>query len=273
MSSDRTSGDTYVLNGIPADISGFVPDMSADIYYEVVRLIDGKLLFLKDHLDRLERSLTGSAISFPGKELIMDHLGVLLKHNSLTRGNIRICLQSARGKGADLYCYFIPYVYPDPKMYKEGVVLKSYPHTRPNPGIKKWDDRFRRSVGQFIREQGIYEAVLLNPDQQITEGSRSNLFFIDRDHRLVTAPEHMILPGITRKYVFDIARTHGIRIIEEAVALASAGSYLSAFISGTSPKVLPVRQLDEYRFEVAHPVLQLLMKEFEVIMQKNLTTV
>ncbi len=273
MSSDKTSGETYVLNGNPADISGFIPDMSADIYYEVVRLIDGKFLFLQDHLDRLEHSLTGSGISFPGRELIMDHLGVLLRNNSLTRGNIRICLQSAPGKGADLLCYFIPYMYPDPGMYKEGVLLKSYPHTRPNPGIKKWDDHFRFSVGRFIREQGIYEAVLLNRDRQITEGSRSNLFFIDRDHCLVTAPEPMILPGITRRYVFDIARSHGIRIIEEAVALTSAGSYLSAFISGTSPKVLPVKQLDGFRFEVAHPVMQLLMQQFEQILQENLTGV
>ena len=49
MITGKILGDKYVIKDISADVSGFVPDMSADIYYEVIRLIDGKLLFLPDH--------------------------------------------------------------------------------------------------------------------------------------------------------------------------------------------------------------------------------
>ena len=66
MISGKILGNTYVKNGVPADVSEFNPDMSADIYYEVVRLIGGKILFLQDHLERLEHSLAGSGIRFPG---------------------------------------------------------------------------------------------------------------------------------------------------------------------------------------------------------------
>ena len=273
MSSGKTLGLTYVINGKSADLSDFIPDMSADIYYEVIRLIDGKLLFLQDHLDRLKNSLAVSGRAFPGDESILENLRLLLAKNLFTMGNIRICLQPTVENRVDLLAYFVPYVYPETSMYKAGVCLLTYPYTRANPGIKKWDNRFRSSVGQYIREHGVYEAVLLNKNGQITEGSRSNLSFIDQQGCLVTVPEQHILPGITRKYVLRIAQENGIPILEKSISLESLDTFSSAFISGTSPKVLPVLKLDKTTFDVSHPLLQLLMREFDVLMQENLTSI
>ena len=66
MITGKILGNKYVVNGNAADVSGFVPDMSADIYYEVIRLIDSKALFLPDHLKRLQLSLSESGIDYPG---------------------------------------------------------------------------------------------------------------------------------------------------------------------------------------------------------------
>lgn len=272
MITGKILGKKYVVNNKSTDATGFVPDMSADIYYEVVRLIDGKLLFLSDHLDRLQQSIRDSEIEYPGNSEIFKNLALLVNENVFTEGNIRISLQKSNGGETSLQCYFIPYLYPDPGMYTEGVSLSIYPHTRPNPGIKKWDDRFRNAVSRYILEQNVYEAALVNSEMHITEGSRSNLFFIDRQNRLVTAPEKTILPGITRKYVLEIARENGIAVIERNIPLDILDSLPSAFISGTSPKVLPVKKLDKYRFDVSHPLLKLLMNRFEQLIQENLTS-
>lgn len=271
MITGKILGQKYVVNNKSADAPGFVPDMSADIYYEVVRLIDGKLLFLADHLDRLQQSISGAGIDYPGNKQIKYNLALLVNENSFREGNIRICLQKANGKDPVLQCYFIPYFYPDSRMYGEGVKLAIYPHVRTNPGVKKWDDRFRNSVSRFILEQKVYEAALVNSQNQVTEGSRSNLFFIDRQGCLVTVAEKLILPGITRKYVLEIARGNGIPIIERGVSLDTLDSLPSAFISGTSPKVLPVKRLDQYSFDVNHPLLKLLISKFELLIQENLT--
>jgi len=270
MSAGKILGTKYIYNGTWADVSGFKPDMSVDTYYEVIRLIDGKILFLHDHLKRLKNSLEGSGIEFPGEGILLHHLGLLLKQNALSFGNIRICLQPSKENGADLLCYFIPYVYPSDTMYQEGVRLLSYPHTRPHPGIKKWDDRFRSSVGKYIQDHGIYEAVLVNKKKQVTEGSRSNLFFIDAKDRLITAPATEVLPGITRKYVLEIAQNNGIPVIEKTMELSSLDKLASAFLSGTSPKVLPVKQVDQFHFNPAHPLLLLFMTRFEQIVQAHL---
>lgn len=272
MITGKLLGKKFVVNNELAEATGVVPDMSADIYYEVVRLIGGKILFLPDHLDRLQQSIRGSGITYPGSRQIIRSLALLVNENLFSEGNIRISLQKSGVEGTRLQCYFIPYIYPDPLMYEVGVNLAIYPHIRPNPGIKKWDDRFRNSVSRYILEKKVYEAALVNSEMQITEGSRSNLFFIDRQACLVTAPEKMILPGITRKYVLEIARERGIPVIERNVPLDSLESFPSAFISGTSPKVLPVKKLDKYHFDVKHPLLKLLMTRFEELIQKNLTS-
>ena len=270
MITGKILGDKYVINGMSADASGKVPDMSADIYYEVVRLIDGKLLFLPEHLERLRQSISGSGTDYPGDQRIIESLGLLIRENTFREGNIRICLQQTKGNELVLQCYFIPYFYPDPSMYERGVKLAIYPHIRPNPGIKKWDDHFRNSVSRYILEHDVYEVALMNRQNRITEGSRSNIFFIDRAGTLITTPDKDVLPGITRKYVLEIAAKEGIQIEENTISTNAMDNLVSVFISGTSPKVLPVKQIDDFIFDVTHPLLRLLMDQFELLIQLNL---
>lgn len=271
MISGKVLGEKYTINGKLADVAGFTPDMSADIYYEVIRLMDGKYLFLPDHLARLENSLSGSGIDYPGPQIIMQNLKLLQENNSFTLGNIRICIQSSQKSEASLLCYFVPYFYPEVCMYKSGVQVATYPHIRLNPGVKKWDDRFRVSVNEFIRVHGVYEAILMNNRKEITEGSRSNIFFFDRHNHLITAPESDILPGITRKYVLKICADVEIEVSERAIHMGEIREMSSCFISGTSPKILPVWQLDGIGYNADHPQLRLLMERFELIISENLT--
>jgi branched-chain amino acid aminotransferase len=195
---------------------------------------------------------------------------MLLENNEIQSGNVRICMQKKPEEGVRTSCYFISFFYPSPPMYSEGVKLLTFPYIRSSPGIKRWDSTFRESVGRFIRENGIYEVALVNSEKQVTEGSRSNIFFIAGDNRLVSTPGNEILPGITRKYVLQICREEGIRILERPVHLKELGEMSACFISGTSPKILPVRQLDGFLFDVDHPMLTLLMEKFERVLQSNL---
>lgn len=271
MITGKVAGQKYIQNGIVTDVKGFVPDMSADTYYEVIRLIEGKLLFLPDHLERLEQSLSRTGIPFPGMDTLSGNLRLLIEQNSIASGNIRLCLQSLAGGGSLLQCYFIPYYYPKPEMYRTGVRLAIYSHTRSSPGIKKWDDKFRKSVSEYIRQKDVYEALLLNPANEITEGSRSNVFFIDPNGQLIITPKKYVLPGITMKYVLKIAVSMGLNILEKPISINDLVNMDAVFISGTSPKVLPVNQIDDLNFGVEHPILRLLMNQFEQMVNRNLS--
>ncbi len=272
MITRKVLGETYIINGKPADVADFIPDMSLDIYYEVIRLMDHKILFFGDHLERLQHSLMDSGLNYPGSDFIRENLQLLVQHNNFTAGNIRICLQPNSGNNPTLLCYFIPYIYPEECMYKSGVQLVTYPHMRPNPGIKKWDDAFRISVSEYIRDYGVYEVILLNDLLQVTEGSRSNIFFVDHLNHLITAPEKDVLPGITRKYVLKICAEEGIEIFERPINLNELEELSVCFITGTSPKILPVWQLNAYEFKADHPVLKLLMERYESLIKENLTS-
>jgi branched-chain amino acid aminotransferase len=89
---------------------------------------------------------------------------------------------------------------------------------------------------------------------------------------LITPPVEEILPGITRKYVLQICQEEQIEVREEPILLKELDRMDSCFISGTSPKVLPVWQLDGFQFNTDHRLLQLIMERFEAMTKENLVS-
>lgn len=265
---EHIRGNTIILDGTPAAVSDYVPDAAAGMYYEVIRLIDGKLLFADDHLERLRSSCRQAAAVCPDHNKLLEHLRILLQHESIRNGNIKLVLFKRLEK-IHIACFFIPHFYPTEIEYRTGVRTKTYAFERPDPTIKRWNEDFRHNVNQFIRDEKIYEAILLNSQGRLTEGSRSNLFFIDAKARIYTAPAHMILPGITRKYVLHTCRENGFEVIEQAMALEAAANMESCFISGTSPKVLPVREMNDLKFSPDSPVIKTIMQAYDRLISQR----
>ena len=93
----------------------------------------------------------------------------------------------------------------------------------------------------------------MNENNLITEGSRSNIFFL-KGEALTTAPDNVILNGITRKHILEICIENNIRV-EFACVKADA-----VFITGTSPMVLPFCCIDNNFFNVNIPLIERLRK-------------
>lgn len=265
---EKIRGDQIILNGNPARPSEYLPDPSAGMLYEVIRRLDGRLLFAEDHLNRLHFSCTRSGATCPAKQRLYQHLELLTDLVPLPDGNIKLVIFSRLG-APQIACFFVPHFYPAEEDYRTGVKTKSYLFQRPDPTIKRWNEDFRHNVNHFIREEGIYEAILINQEGLLTEGSRSNLFFIDTHQQVITSPDHLILPGITRKYVLEICHQHRINIIEKALHIDEAKMMSSCFLSGTSPKVLPVSQLDNNEFQPGNEVTRKIMAGFDELLQES----
>lgn len=263
-------GNTLLINGQSADVSGYSPNPSADLYYEVIRVINGKYLFLEDHLDRLQYSCKNNISLYPETSVITSQLKKLVELSGIKEGNAKILLYEHGGQ-VNLSSFFTHHFYPSEEDKRSGVKVSSFGFERPDPNIKRWNEVFRKRVNQFIRDENIYEALLVNEQGMLTEGSRSNLFFLDKQNRLITAPTKQVLPGITRKYVFQICDKLGIPIIEQAVSLRNISGMSACFISGTSPKVLPVRQLDDIKYTIAHPLIQKIRMAFNELVQASLS--
>ena len=122
--------------------------------------------------------------------------------------------------------------------------------------MKVVNNKLRLPVNEELKRREAYEALLVDHEGYITEGSRSNIFFIRGDGVIQTAPDSMVLSGITRRYVTEIIRREGISLRYEAVRVSEIGGYRSAFLTGTSPMVLAVRSVEGQVFDVSDPVIR-----------------
>jgi branched-chain amino acid aminotransferase len=229
--------------------------------YEVFRILNGHVLFLEDNIARLGNSICKSGwtgIAMPAG--IAGRLERLIRENGIVEGNIKYVLHAA-GHGVDEYIYQIPHDYPTEKNYQDGVDVISLHASRDNAEVKYLHAGLRERTDQIIRAQGVYEVLLVDKHEYFTEGSRSNVFFI-REDTLYTAPLPHVLPGTTRKRVIEICREEGIPVVEQRVALADARHVQAAFLTGTSPLVLPIRRMDEVRWNPRNPLLRRVMTRY-----------
>ncbi|MCX7767115.1 MAG: aminotransferase class IV, partial [Candidatus Sumerlaeia bacterium] len=92
---------------------------------------------------------------------------------------------------------------------------------------------------------GAFEALLVNENGYVTEGSATNVYYI-KDKTLYTYPEENgILSGITRGVILKLARSAGLAVIEQPQTLERFLSADEVFLSSTTIEVLPVRTIDQ----------------------------
>ena len=227
--------------------------------YEVVRITDGKPVFLEDHYRRLEKSLAsmGRVLQFSCGDLA-GCIDELVNESGIMNHNIKI----EADIGGYSRLYLTPTHYPTAEMYESGVRTELFRGERRNPNIKMMDRALREATNAAIREHDLYEVLLVDRNGQITEGSRSNVFFI-RDGEVLTAPADKVLLGVTRSKIIEIIRDMGVKLCETALSAAEIGSCQAAFISGTSPKVLPIASVGEIGFDVNDPILRKIMEKYD----------
>lgn len=231
--------------------------------YEVIRVRDAEPLFLEEHLERMQNSVD---LVFGEhkveKEKIAALLIELIRKNSVEEGNVKVELWKDSGSFG-LLLYFIPHRYPTAEQYRKGIRMKLQFDERilPNAKISNW--AVRGKANKIIDNESVYETLLVNSQGYITEGSRSN-FFLIKDNMLISAPEEWILPGITRMKVLEIARKTGVVMKYEKVHYRELKNYEAAFITGTSPGVLEVREIENIAFETGHSLYKKIKDAFQL---------
>ena len=234
--------------------------------YEVLRVIDGVILFLDEHLERLYNSAKKSEVRpFVEHAEIKKLLKRLITANNLQTGNLKIVFHYGSGEWEKNFkAYQIPYSYPTEENYIEGVTTGIYKFTRPNPEIKTWIGEFKEKVIQIKEENSWFETILQNENGTITEGSQSNVFVI-KGNKIYTAPSGLVLEGITRKKIMIISEEEGFEVKEKEFDSDFLHSSDAVFLTGTSPKVVPVRQIGDKEFKVNHKILTTLIKKYDLL--------
>jgi branched-chain amino acid aminotransferase len=127
----------------------------------------------------------------------------------------------------------------------------------------------KQEVLRKVTQQDVFEILLSDDQGRITEGSKSNIFFVS-GRKLITAPRHLVLPGITRQKVIEIAEALGVRISYKSLFYSDLNLMEGAFLTGTSPKVLPVCQVDEVEFSVKSELIKQIMKRYNELIEAEI---
>ncbi|MGN0143518.1 MAG: aminotransferase class IV [Clostridium sp.] len=227
--------------------------MEEKVVYEVIRIIDGVPIFLESHIKRMKNSFNLVGEEFPLEtEEVYDKINNVIKKENKTIGNIKLTYGL---KSKELKVFFIDHSYPDEELYEKGVKTILYFGERTNPNAKIVNDDFRSKVNEEIKKEGAYEAILVDRNGFITEGSKSNIFMV-RGETLITSPVKAVLPGVTRGEIIDIAKRIGITVLEEEYSFKEIDKLDGMFISGTSPKVLPINQVNNTKFNAQNSVIK-----------------
>lgn len=208
--------------------------------YEVIRVIDGVPLFLEDHLNRMfySANIIGYNIDRDEKDIRKDIKTLILKNN-IDKLNVKLLTTEIEGKGKVFLTYNIESFYPPENFYINGIHTILFNHERNNPNAKVLLSSFKDEVGQALKENNAFEALLVNKSGYIPEGSRSNMFFVKGD-KVYTANSSEVLIGITRKHIFNVCNQLNIKIVEESIHVDDLSKLDGAFMSGTSVNVLPI---------------------------------
>lgn len=235
--------------------------------YEVIRIIDTVPLFIGEHLERLKKSVSIINQSlFISKDEIMKRIQLLTKQCAIENGNVKLALHyNVPNSETDFYAFFIAHYYPSESEYRTGVDTITVNAIRSNPNAKVANLELNARINQEITRLNVFEAILLDDNGYITEGSRSNIFMI-KDDTIFTAPLHNVLPGITRSKILTICQQQNYPVEEKNLRMADLVNMEAVFLTGTSPNVLPIKQVDSMCFSsAANPLLIKIMKQYDAI--------
>lgn len=225
--------------------------------YEVLRVLDGRPVFLYEHLKRLENSWN----FYQTNKLDLDSIGREIEDLAARRlepHNIRIEVEISTGS------YLLETVegkYPTDEMKKNGVELATFQHQRYNPQVKAIDSTIAEKIDAYRTEKGVYSLLYVS-EGEVGECEKANIFFI-RDGALITARDEDVLLGVTRSKVLELAEKFKIPVIKRTIETRELFTMDGAFMSGTSIHILPVRRIDEEVFDVNNPLLLKLSEELD----------
>lgn len=248
-----------------------------DGVYETVRVYDGVVFMLDEHVRRLERSASLIGLALPkSAEGIRISVYETLEANGFKDAYLRITVSRGEGPvGLDpslcprpTYFIYSEKAKPYPRNYYEAGIRLAIVGTRRNlrealdPRIKSLN--FLNNILAKIEavKAGAEEAVMLNWKGVLAEGTVSNLFFVRAGALCTPSAGSGILEGITREITLLLARRLDMKVREGEFSPEDLYTAQEVFITSTMMEIMPAGRVDDIRYPVG-PVTKTLAAEYK----------
>ena len=235
--------------------------------FDFFRIMDGKPIFMSDHLDRFLSSASKMGLSHSySKESLaaLIHEIASLSVDPCLGGKL-VLTAGFSLNGFDPIGESELYIFPSVFAFAEptaGMRLMSRAYKREMADIKSLNYAFALREMPAVRAAGGDDLIYYTPEFGVSESSRSNLFYVKDG--VIHTPEDHILEGITRKKVMALASTE-FKVRVGACTLADFMNADEVFTTGSTKRVLPIFSIDGKqigdgkRGEVSERLYQLLL--------------
>ncbi len=257
-----------------------------DGIFEGIRLYEGCVFKLDEHLERLEYSAKAIMLTLPWTREELAHVVCeTCRVNGLSNGYIRLVV--TRGKGS---LGLSPKTCPMPTLiiiadnlrlypneyYEEGLKIITVPTQRLgvaalNPGIKSLNYLNNIMAKMEADQHGFVEALMLNDQGYVAECTGDNVFILQKG-KLITPPfASGALKGITRGVVMDIAEKLGVPFMEQNVTRYDVWIADECFLTGSAAEVIPVVEVDGRTIGTGKPgkITESFLESFRSIVAKE----
>lgn len=265
---ERLSNEFYLIDEevTPIEEIEIFDDLVGKGVYEVIKVQKNVPMFLEDHLERFFKSI--DALGYKCDltlENIKNRVDFLIDKNPKGDRNLKLIFSETKDGTFKLLIFFIDTVFPDEKLYKEGIKTVTIKLQREDPNIKIQRNWYKEKVGNFLKEKEAYEALLVDDDGFITEGSRSNIFYVIGDEIITTQGDKVLL-GITREYVLKVIEKLGYKLVNKTLNMRDLKDIDGAIMTGTGVGVIPISTIDSYNINSTNnKIINLILENYNKI--------
>lgn len=213
--------------------------------YESIQLWNGCCFHLDAHLERLLASARGIGLPLAG-DLPMHRGWVLaaVEAEGVEAATIRLfAVGPEQDSPPRSFIWLEPVRAPSARQRRAGVGAVTYPGERALPHVKSLNTLVNTLARQAAQAAGVYEGLLRDRNDCITEGASSNFYAVAEGVLLLPPPEE-ILEGVTLQLVLEMAQAAGIPVARQRLPRADIPRWAEAFVTSTSRHILPVVGID-----------------------------
>ncbi|NUQ38262.1 MAG: aminotransferase class IV [Caldilineales bacterium] len=229
--------------------------------YETILALHGRYIDLDAHLQRLFVSAAGAQLHLDVDIASLARWCAQLLAANAPEGLVRVLAVDLGQPAADLFLYQMHYTAPGPQAYEQGVAVILYAGERSLPQVKSFNTLTPGLARKAADAAGVHDALLVDREGHITEGTNCNLFAV-AGGALLAPPVGAVLEGTVMARTMALAAQNGIPVTRRPLPAVEIPAWEEAFLTSTRRRILPLHRIGEHTLPAPGALTRRLMQAY-----------